>query len=174
MKDYLRLIDTQTSGARCDVTPVFADPTAFAQLVADLAYPFLSAPINYVAGIDALGFILGTAIAFHLKRGFLPIRKGGKLPAAVATAEFVDYTGLAKRLELRKGSVRPGDHVLVVDEWIETGAQMNAAIGLIEREGGVVAGIVTINMDHNPLTERLRNKYKCRALWFDMQENNRG
>jgi adenine phosphoribosyltransferase len=174
MKDYLLLIDIQTSGARCDVTPVFADTAAFAQLVADLAYPFESDPIHYVAGIDALGFILGTAIAFHLKKGFIPIRKKGKLPASVATADFVDYTGLTKSLELRKGSVLPGDHVLVVDEWIETGAQMNAAIGLIESEGGVVSGIVTINMDFNPLTERLRKKYRCQAVWFDMLENKRG
>jgi adenine phosphoribosyltransferase len=133
MRDYLRLIDTRTSGPRCDVTPVFADFAAFAQLVADLASPFRSTPIDYVAGIDALGFILGTAIALHLQKGFLPIRKRGKLPVAVATTEFVDYTGQAKSLELREGSLREGDHVLIVDEWVETGAQMQAAIDLNER-----------------------------------------
>lgn len=173
MKNYLRLIDTQTSGPRCDVTPVFADPVAFAQLVADLADPFRSTPLDYVAGIDALGFILGTAIALHLQKGFLPIRKGGKLPVAVATAQFVDYTGQTKSLELRKGSVREADHVLIVDEWVETGAQMQAAIDLIENAGGIVAGIVTINMDANALSVRLQEKYKCQAVWFDMQETGR-
>ncbi len=170
MKDYLRLINTQTSGARCDVTPVFADPAAFAQLVVDLAHPFQSISLEYVAGIDALGFILGTAIALHLAKGFLPIRKGGKLPVAVETVEFVDYTGSTKSLELRKGSVSTGDHVLVVDEWVETGAQMQAAIDLIEKEGGIVAGIVTINLDPNPLSERWQKKYKCHALWVNMGE----
>ncbi|MBM3261879.1 MAG: adenine phosphoribosyltransferase [candidate division Zixibacteria bacterium] len=173
MKDYMCLIDTQTPGPRCDVTPVFADPAAFAQLVADLADPFRSTPIDYVAGIDALGFILGTAIALHLRKGFLPIRKAGKLPVAATTAQFVDYTGQTKSLELRKVSVRKAESVLIVDEWIETGAQMQAAIDLIENAGGIVAGIVTINMDTNPLSVRLREKYKCQAVWFDMQETDR-
>jgi len=169
-KDYLRLVETRTSGPRCDVTPVFADPVAFAQLVADLAAPFRASPIDYVAGIDALGFILGTAIALHLERGFLPIRKGDKLPVAVATAQFVDYTGQVKSLELRKGSVREADRVLIVDEWIETGAQMRAAIDLIEGAGGIVAGIATINMDTNAVAVQLQKEYKCHAVWFDMHE----
>ena len=56
MKDYLQLIDTNTHGPRCDVTPLFANPTAFAQLIDDLCEPFTSTAIDYVAGIDALGF----------------------------------------------------------------------------------------------------------------------
>ncbi|MBI3659383.1 adenine phosphoribosyltransferase [Candidatus Acetothermia bacterium] len=169
MKDYLQLIDTQTSGPRCDVTPLFADPAAFAQLITDLAQPFTSTSIDYVAGIDALGFVLGTAMAMRLNKGFIPIRKGGKLPVAVAIMEFVDYTGQKKILELRKGIIKPGDQVLVVDEWIETGAQAQAAIDLIENEGGRVAGIAVINIDDNPVTARLREKYYCQAVWFDMQ-----
>ena len=66
MKAYLQLIDTHTPGPRCDVTPLFADPAAFAQLVGDLTEPFASTLIDYVAGIDALGFILGTAMALRL------------------------------------------------------------------------------------------------------------
>ncbi len=65
MKDYLKLIDTDTPGRRCDVTPLFADPIAFAELVSDLTEPFASTAIDYVAGIDALGFILGTATALR-------------------------------------------------------------------------------------------------------------
>jgi adenine phosphoribosyltransferase len=169
MKAYMRLIDTNTSGARCDVTPLFADPIAFAQLIADLSEPFRSAAIDYVAGIDALGFVLGTAIALRLNKGFIPIRKWGKLPVAVAVVEFVDYTGEKKALELRKGILEPGDSVLVVDEWIETGAQMQAAIHLIEQEGGTVAGIATINIDNNPIAVRLCEKYRCWAIWSDVK-----
>lgn len=171
MKDYLRLIDTQTPGGRCDVTPLFADPTAFAQLVADLAAPFRAVPLDYVAGIDALGFILGAAIALHLQKGLIPIRKGGKLPVAVTAAQFVDYSGSEKTLELRRGSVRAGDNVLIVDEWVETGAQLQAAIHLIEGAGGIVAGIAAINIDANPLPDRLCTQYNCHALWFDGQES---
>ena len=169
MKEYLRLIDTHTSGPRCDVTPLFADPIAFAQLISDLSEPFGSTAIDYVAGIDALGFVLGSAIALRLRKGFIPIRKSGKLPVAVAVAEFVDYTGETKALEIRKGILKPGDSVLVVDEWIETGAQVQAAIDVIEQEGGMIAGVTTINMDNNPTVVRLREKYYCRAIWLDMR-----
>jgi hypothetical protein len=63
---YLRLVDTQTGGRRCDVTPVFADPAAFDALLADLAAPFIALPPQLVAGIDALveaqgGVIVGLA-----------------------------------------------------------------------------------------------------------------
>lgn len=165
MKDYLHLIDTQTPGPRCDVTPLFADPVAFSQLVTDLVQPFSGLTIDHVAGIDALGFILGTAIAVRLNKGFIPIRKGGKLPVAVVRAAFVDYSGRSKVLEVRKGSIAPGEQILLVDEWIETGAQVQAAIDLIEHEGGHIVGIAAINIDNNVLPARLRQKYLCSAAW---------
>ena len=169
MKDYLKLIDTQTPGPRCDVTPLFADPQAFTALVEDLCARFEGEVIDYVAGIDALGFIMGTAMAIRLGKGFVPLRKGGKLPAAVSTAEFVDYSGQPKTLELRQGSLQPGVRVLVVDEWIETGAQVEAAVRLVEGAGGIVAGIAAINMDDSPAVRRLRERYKCVAIWMDME-----
>ena len=122
MKDYLRLIDTHTRGPRCEVTPLFADAAAFAELVSDLVAPFDAVKIDLVAGIDALGFILGTAIAIRLGKGFIPIRKGGKLPVQADRVDFVDFTGQSKSLELRAGAVQPGVKILLVDEWIETGA----------------------------------------------------
>jgi len=122
MKDYLRLIDTHTRGPRCEVTPLFADAAAFAALVSDLVAPFDAVKIDLVAGIDALGFILGTAIAIRLGKGFIPIRKGGKLPVQADRVDFVDFTGQSKSLELRAGAVQPGVKILLVDEWIETGA----------------------------------------------------
>jgi len=168
MKAYLRLIDTQTSGPRCDVTPLFADPAAFAQLIADLTAPFAATPLDYVAGIDALGFVLGGAMALRLGTGFIPIRKRDKLPVTTRATEFVDYSGQTKGLEIRRGLLQPGERVLLVDEWIETGAQAQAAIHLIEQEGGVIVGIATINMDDNPLPARLRQQYTCHALRLDM------
>lgn len=171
MKDYLKLIDIHTSGNRCDVTPLFADPIAFSRLIEDLSSPFRSTRIDFVAGIDALGFILGTAIALHLQKGFIPIRKAGKLPVDTVKKDFIDYSGNRKTLELRKGLIHESAKVLIVDEWIETGAQMQAAVELIEKEKGIVAGITTINIDPNPLTLFLQKKYKCHAVWNDMQGN---
>ena len=170
MKDYLRLIHIDTGGPRCDVTPLFADHEAFAALVEDLVQPFINGNIDLVAGIDALGFILGTAVALRLGKGIIPIRKGGKLPVQVEQVEFMDYTGELKTLEMRLGSIQPGEHILLVDEWIETGAQIKAAAALIERQGGIVAGIATINIDNNPVTRALQAQYTCHAVWQDMEE----
>jgi adenine phosphoribosyltransferase len=165
MSDYLRLIDTDTPGPRYDVTPLFRDYEAFMDLVRDLGRPFESVEFEVVAGIDALGFILGTALALRFQKGFIPIRKGGKLPVEVDTSHFVDYTGQEKSLELRTVAIERGTRVLVVDEWVETGAQVRAAIDLIERQGGVVIGVAAINVDDNEATRSLRERYNCHTVW---------
>ena len=161
---YLRLVDTQTGGRRCDVTPLFADPATFDALLANLAAPFVAAPPQLVAGIDALGFVLGTGLALRLGCGFVPVRKGGKLPGRADRQRCVDYTGEEKTLELRVDAIQPGAHVLLVDEWVETGAQMAAAAALIEAQGGVIVGLATIQMDDNDRTRQLRARYPCHIL----------
>jgi len=167
MKGYLQRIDTNTSGNRNDVTPLFADRAAFAQLSHDLAAPFLDARIDVVAGIDALGFILGTAIAERLDVGVVTIRKGGKLPVETVRESFVDYSGKQKTLEIRPDVLAPGAEVLIVDEWIETGAQVCAAIALVKRLGGIVAGIATIRVDRNDRTDGLRRDFQLHSVWKD-------
>jgi adenine phosphoribosyltransferase len=165
MKDYLNLIDTNTPGPRCDVTPLFTSPESFSELIADLVKPFEKLDIKYVAGIDALGFILGTAVALHLSKGFITIRKGGKLPVPVLSCQFTDYTGLQKALEIRTDIIKSGDSILLIDEWIETGAQITAAVALLEDLGAEVVGIATINIDDCSATRRLQEKYTCHSLW---------
>lgn len=164
MKDYLGLIDVNTPGRRNDVTPLFADAAAFSELITDLAAPFAPAEIDLVAGIDALGFILAAAIAVHLGKGLVPIRKGGKLPVLADRQEFIDYTGESKALELRAGLLQSGKRILLVDEWIETGAQIKAAIKLIERQGAIVVGIAAINIDINAMTRPILEKYRCHTV----------
>lgn len=167
MKDYLSLIDTKTSGNRYDVTPLFSSPSAFGALIGDLLPRIPQNEVDLVAGIDALGFILATAIALRLNVGMLAVRKAGKLPVPTAKAEFRDYTGLEKGLEIRLDILRAGMRVLVVDEWVETGAQVSAAIELIEGQGAEIAGIVAIAMDDNPRTQNLRAKYQVITVWDD-------
>jgi adenine phosphoribosyltransferase len=166
--DYLARIDTSGRG-RYDVTPLFADACAFASLITDLLA--LTQPLSFeiVAGIDALGFILGSALALRAGTGFIPIRKEGKLPVPTDRAEFVDYTGMQKALELRRDAVLPGQRVLVVDEWIETGAQVSAAVQLIERHGGIIAGVASIHIDANERTRLLTERYPCIEVWPDAQ-----
>jgi len=163
MKPYLYKIDTATTGNRYDVTPLFADSECFTQLVEDLAIPFLDSRIDFVACIDALGFILGTAVACRLNVGIIPVRKGGKLPVQTEGVEFRDYSGETKRLEIRKDILSPKDRVLLVDEWIETGTQIMAAVDLIERQGAVIEAIAAINMDLNKQTKEISGKYRVHA-----------
>lgn len=164
MKPYLQHIDTVTTGNRYDVTPVFADAQCFSQLVEDLATPFQDANVEYVACIDALGFILGTAIARRLQVGLIPIRKGGKLPVQAESEEFRDYSGNLKRLEMRKDALPPQSRVLLVDEWIETGAQVLAAAKLIEAQGATIIGVASVNMDANDITEEIGRKYRVHTV----------
>ena len=171
MSNYLHLIDVNTEGPRCDVTPLFSDFESFSALVDDLLAQLNTDAFDYVAGIDALGFILGTAISFRALKGFIPIRKGGKLPVETLSVHFVDYSGQEKSLEMRVDAIKPGARVLLVDEWIETGAQVNAAIELIESQKGVVVGVATINIDENKETEKLKKTYKCYAVWADNEED---
>lgn len=164
MASYISLVNFNAPGGRCDVTPIFSSPPDFKQLVGDLLIPFRDSHIQLVAGIDALGFIFGTAMALTLGVGFVPVRKAGKLPVPSDQREFVDYTNKQKSLELGQGAVTPGSRVLVADDWIETGAQMYAAVDLVERQGGVIVGICALNIDENDLTLQLRERYCCHSV----------
>jgi adenine phosphoribosyltransferase len=159
LADPLALVDTSTT-PRCDVTPLFADAVALRTVAARLAAPFRG-EVDAVAAIDALGFVLGTAVALELGVGVVTVRKGGKLPVTALREEFVDYSGEAKALELRPGILTQGQRVLIVDEWVETGTQVVAAAALIERAGSVVAGFAAINIDQNTRTDWLRSRYWC-------------
>jgi len=169
MKSYLKKIDTNTKGNRCDVTPLFLNHKDLTSLVDDLTLDFKDPHINYVACIDSLGFILGTAIAQKLGVGIIPIRKGGKLPVNTDSKTFCDYTGTIKSLEIRQDISISGMRVLIVDEWIETGAQVSAAIELIEDKGAVVVGVATINIDENERTQQIISKYKVKSVWKNMK-----
>jgi len=168
--DYLSLIDrSKLHYKRSDVTPIFAEPAAFRALVGDLVAPWVNAPagerVERVVGTDALGFIVGTAVALHLGVGFVPVRKGGKLPVRNQRVSFSDYTGGEKSLELRVNPWPVGTRVLLVDEWIETGGTAQAAVDLIERARGVVLGIAAIAFRKNERTAPLWAKYRCHGVW---------
>jgi adenine phosphoribosyltransferase len=164
--DYLSLIDrSKLHYKRSDVTPIFAEPAAFASLVDDLLAPFRELAVERVVGTDALGFVVGTAIALRLGVGFVPVRKGGKLPVRNERVSFKDYSGAEKTLELRVDPWPRGTKVLVTDEWIETGATAKAAVELVERAGGVVVGVTAIAFRKNPGTAELWAKYRCHGVW---------
>ncbi len=167
-KPYLKLIDTTTKG-RYDVTPVFSDVAAFEALTQDLVQQLTSFEITKVLGIDALGFILGTAIALKLNVGFVPVRKIGKLPGASDSEHFLDYTKTRKGLELRQSILSSSDKVLIVDEWIETGAQVKATIDLARRQGAKVVAIATIGIDPSNSLQSQEAKIPMIGVWNERE-----
>ena len=124
-----------------DITPLLADPEAFAAAIDVLSAGFAEAGIEYVAAVEARGFIFGSAVAEKLGAGFVPIRKKGKLPAQTESITY-DLEYGTDRLEVHLDAVGSGAKVLMVDDLLATGGTMAAACKLIEKIGGQVAGIV--------------------------------
>jgi adenine phosphoribosyltransferase len=122
-----------------DFTPLLADGDAFAAVVEDIAGRYAGA-VDVVVGIEARGFILGAAVAYHLGSGFVPVRKSGKLPGPSLREEYTLEYGSAV-LEVHEGALRPGQRVLVVDDVLATGGTVAATCRLVERAGATVTGI---------------------------------
>jgi len=123
-----------------DITPLLADPKAFAAAVEALCAGFTDAGIQYVAAVEARGFIFGAAVAAKLGAGFVPIRKKGKLPFKTESISY-DLEYGTDTLQVHSDAVRRGATVLMVDDLLATGGTMAAACKLIEKIGGKIAGI---------------------------------
>ncbi|XP_061136325.1 adenine phosphoribosyltransferase isoform X1 [Syngnathus typhle] len=139
---YLALMAPNSKGpafAWLDPSRLYCNSQALADCVKDLLAPFRDDAIDLVAGIDAMGFILGASVASTLGKGFLAVRKAGHLCVSSQRQSYSDYTGREKSMEVRDDVIRPGVRVLLVDQWIETGGTMKAAIQLLERLGATVA-----------------------------------
>ncbi len=129
-----------------DITTLIADPVGLRAAIDGLVWPFLTARIDHVAGIEARGFILGGAVAHELGRGFIPIRKKGKLPARTIGQEYSLEYGV-DTIEIHADAIGKGDRVLLIDDLIATGGTAEAAIELIRRSGGeIVAAAFVIDL----------------------------
>ncbi len=141
-----------------DITTLLADPAGWRAAVDGLVWPFLTAGIDYVAGIEARGFILGGAVAHELGRGFVPIRKKGKLPAKTIGQDYSLEYGI-DTIEIHADAIHGGARVLLVDDLIATGGTADAAIELIRRSGGeIVAAAFVIDLPDLGGAARLATK----------------
>ncbi|PTW50805.1 adenine phosphoribosyltransferase [Rhodovulum kholense] len=145
VKDYIRtIVDFPHEGIMFrDVTTLFADPRGFRMAIDQLLNPYAGAQIDKVVGLEARGFILGGAIAHQLSKGFVPIRKKGKLPAATIAEEYKLEYGEAV-VEIHDDALAPGEKVLIVDDLLATGGTCEAGIKLCERLGAEVIGCAFI------------------------------
>jgi adenine phosphoribosyltransferase len=124
-----------------DITPILLHPRVFTAAVDALCANYYKASeIEFVAAVEARGFIFGTAVADRLGVGFVPIRKKGKLPGKVQSITY-DLEYGTDTLQVSCDAIEHGSSVLMVDDLLATAGTMSTACRLIERVGGKVAGI---------------------------------
>ncbi|MCJ8324432.1 MAG: adenine phosphoribosyltransferase [Rhizobiales bacterium] len=120
-----------------DVTTLFGDANGMREVVQQLAELYKNQEFDLIAGIDARGFIIGGALAIEMGKGFIPIRKKGKLPADVISEEYDLEYGSAI-IEIHEDALKKGQKILLLDDLLATGGTALAGIKLIRRLGGIV------------------------------------
>jgi adenine phosphoribosyltransferase len=127
-----------------DITTLLRDPDGLRYTIDSLAEQCTDLAIDYIVGTESRGFIFGTPLAYKLGVGFVPVRKAGKLPAAVHSVEYELEYGTDK-LEMHQDALLPvGSNVLIVDDLIATGGTAVATAKLVEQAGAKVAGFAFI------------------------------
>lgn len=125
-----------------DITTVLQDPKAFSQALDEMKKRLESfGDFDLIIGSEARGFIFGASLAYAMGKGFVPIRKKGKLPYKSICAEYKLEYG-SDILEIHEDAIMPGQRVVIVDDLLATGGTSRSNIELIEKLNGVVAGIL--------------------------------
>jgi adenine phosphoribosyltransferase len=161
---YLNLMAPNTKGPKfawLDPTSIYINGEAFHDLLDDLVEDLKDVKADVVGGLDAMGFVLGAALATRLGIGFLPIRKAGKLCVETDKVAYGNYSGRTQDMEMRLPAFAKGTKVLLADQWIETGGTMDGAIRLVERQGGVVVALAAVAIEEKEVTNAYRDKYTC-------------
>ena len=122
-----------------DITPLLQSPAGLSLAVEYMTQPFRNLNVDFVVGAESRGFIFGTAVARNLSAGFVPIRKPGKLPAAVLSEEYELEYG-TDRMEVHEDAIQRGARVLMIDDLLATGGTMAACCKLVEKLGGNIVG----------------------------------
>ncbi|WP_433295074.1 adenine phosphoribosyltransferase [Actinoplanes sp. CA-030573] len=126
-----------------DLMPLFADGAAFRRVVDGIVAYYGADGFDVVAGVEARGFVVAAAVAYATGAGVVPVRKAGKLPRQTISASYHLEYGEAT-LEVHEDAFIAGQRVLVVDDVLATGGTAGAALDLVERAGGTVAGFTVL------------------------------
>lgn len=126
-----------------DITSVWKHPAAFEACTALFEARYRDTPIDLVVGIESRGFVIGSAFAARIGRGFVPVRKRGKLPGDVHSYEYELEYG-SDCVEIHKDALAPGQSVLVMDDLLATGGTLLASIELLKTMGARIAGCAVV------------------------------
>lgn len=123
-----------------DITPLLKDGTLFRKAVDTIARRFKDKKIDTVVSIESRGFIVGSAVAYKLGAGIVPVRKKGKLPYKTNKATYELEYGV-DTLEIHQDAIKPNSNVLIIDDLLATGGTASAVAKLVEEQKGKIAGI---------------------------------
>jgi adenine phosphoribosyltransferase len=146
LKDYIATVENfpEPGVSFRDISPLMHDGVAYKQAVDAIAAFAKDLDVDLIAGPESRGFIIGSPLAYAMGIGFVPARKGGKLPREAVSASYTLEYGGVNTLEIHADAIKPGQRVLIVDDLLATGGTINATREIIEKLGGVVAGTAFI------------------------------
>lgn len=126
-----------------DITTLLNNPEAFSKTINSLYRVYKEKDFDRVAGIESRGFIIGAPLAYRLGKGFIPLRKKGRLPGETLVREYeLEYGKDA--IEIHTDAINPGERILLIDDLLATGGTAKAAAELIEDAGGIVHSIAFV------------------------------
>src|SRR5882757_4448975 len=120
-----------------DITPILKDGAWFRASIEVFLQQCRGKEIDKIVGIDARGFLFGSAVAYELGAGFVPLRKKGRLPYKTESAKYSLEYGEAE-MELHIDAIEPGERVVLIDDLLATGGTSASAVALIKKVGGVL------------------------------------
>lgn len=128
-----------------DITTLIKDPVGFRLVIDNFTQRYIKGDVDFdvIVGIESRGFIIGGALSYTLGKGFIPIRKSGKLPAEKITHEY-DLEYGTDTIEMHIDSISKGSKVLLVDDLLATGGTALAAAALVEKLGGIITEMAFI------------------------------
>mmetsp|Transcript_14932 Transcript_14932/g.22468 ORF Transcript_14932/g.22468 Transcript_14932/m.22468 type:complete len:203 (-) Transcript_14932:178-786(-) len=160
-----------------DISGMLANPDAFQRCIDIFVKKYKDLQVDFIAGLDARGFIYGPPLALALKKPFVMIRKAGKLPNATTGAEyFKEYKGASATggdtLCMPRNVVAPGSRILVIDDLMATGGTLIAACDLLTSVGAeIVECAVIVELKALGGVDKLKAKHPTANVWSLLDES---